>query len=140
LNGHILAFLDVYRLVYAPGDANVIEDNAAAARELNGVAARARERAGPDPYEPDDDVVYAIGILGKELASDSDAGAGSGLAGDGDVRLGDRDVAVDDATDIEDDDARAGRRDGSLQRAGAGGVEIGECMTCPPRPPVATAP
>ena len=90
-------------------------------------------RAAAKTDVTDDDVV---GVVDQSLVGDADAVARRGLAGDGDVGRFDEDrhLQVNDAGDVEDDDAWPGGFAGFAQRAWAGVFEAGDDENLPASP------
>ena len=92
----------------------------------DGIVAVADPRlAAAETHVADDDVVR---FEFDRVAGDADAVARGGAAGDGDVRRADADAVLelDDAGDIEDDDARSAGFERFAEAARAAVVEIGD--------------
>src|SRR5262249_9062608 len=93
------------------------------AAKLDAVAARPRDPPWTHADVANDDIVSAI-VVTRNHAFHRDARARRGLTGNGDIWLGDTNVAADDPPDIEDNNSPAIRRSCFGQAPRAGRVEI----------------
>jgi hypothetical protein len=102
----------------------VVEDDVRAAADRDRIVFLAGLVADPRAQVADD---HVVGVDQELAVAQGDPVAGGGLAGDGDVIVGDLQVALqaDHPADIEHHDARTLGLDGGAQRAGTGVVQIG---------------
>jgi hypothetical protein len=135
LHGDVLRVVGgVEQLVDRPAERGVVDDQPAGARaEAQRVEAAGRRARRPrsHPEETQDHVVGAddqrrLGVV--RVVAQRNAAAGRGLAGDGQVGLGDLDRRAerDRAAEPEHHRPRAARGQRRAQRAGAAVVEVGD--------------